>query len=428
MRIERENLKRIGDICTARLFCFFFNYLLVTVLVSPNYKGPKKDVPAELCNTDGSGSANANFFQLLQEQFRWDTFPVAVQMRINGAKVSLMHLVATAVIKQLYCQGLLNLDPDDAVVTADRIPRVRIRDSQQKILYSDDPTQPVDEALYTVDILRPSHMGTPARLSIETIINLAENGVPVSVFTTLMKVGLQERVDGLTLWNDAEAEHTPMNLWANLAREGGVFSARLARMQAGAARAKGYVHEDRTDGDDDFDASKAQSSAWWDDLVSGCPSSLEEISMQLLDAGFLPDTCPPLRERVKTIAVKALKPTQNSYRMPVPMSCTAFIIPGVYSLSDTKNRSTDTNDMGIDPTGTLAAGEVHIKSSRRNLLGPDGQATELIEGEVLVRRSSVSLTIIPSHGPDSLLGTHAKYLRMFRRYVSPFAPDICCFD
>lgn len=175
-------------------------------------------------------------------------------------------------------------------------------------------------------------MGTPARLSVETIINLAENGVPVSVFTTLMKVGLEERVDGLTRWDDAEAGYTPMSLWANLAREGGVFSARLARMQAGAARAKGYVYEDRADGDEEFDASKAQSSAWWDDPVSGCPSSLEEISMQLLDAAFSPAACPPLRERLKTIAVKALRPTQNTFRMPVPMSCTAFIIPGACSL------------------------------------------------------------------------------------------------
>lgn len=39
--------------------------------------------------SDGCGLANANFFLLSQEQLRWDTAPVAVQMRINGAKVSL---------------------------------------------------------------------------------------------------------------------------------------------------------------------------------------------------------------------------------------------------------------------------------------------------------------------------------------------------
>ena len=121
-----------------------------------------------------------------------------------------------------------------------------------------------------------------------------------------------------------------MSLWANLAREGGVFAARLARMHAGAARAKGYVYEDRAEGDDDVDARKAQSSAWWDDPVSGCPSSLEETAMHLLDSGFRPDTCPVLREKLKVVAIKTLSPARNSYRMPVSMSCTAFVIPGAY--------------------------------------------------------------------------------------------------
>ena len=40
--------------------------------------------------------------------------------------------------------------------------------------------------------------------------------------------------------------------------------------------------------------------------------------------------------------------------------------------------------LATDPTGSLAPGEVHIKSSMRNLVGPDGGATELIEGAVLV--------------------------------------------
>lgn len=44
-------------------------------------------VPAESIMTDGSGFANANFFHLLQQQFQWETFPSAVQMRIEGAKV-----------------------------------------------------------------------------------------------------------------------------------------------------------------------------------------------------------------------------------------------------------------------------------------------------------------------------------------------------
>ena len=38
--------------------------------------------------TDGCGLANANFFKALHEKFRWDAAPTAVQVRVNGAKVS----------------------------------------------------------------------------------------------------------------------------------------------------------------------------------------------------------------------------------------------------------------------------------------------------------------------------------------------------
>ena len=38
-----------------------------------------------------------------------------------------------------------------------------------------------------------------------------------------------------------------------------------------------------------------------------------------------------------------------------------------------------------DPTDTLEAGEVHIKSSSRNLLDMNGEYTDLIVGPVLVK-------------------------------------------
>ena len=44
-------------------------------------------VPAELIMTDGCGLANRDFFEALQNQFKWSSFPTAVQVRINGAKV-----------------------------------------------------------------------------------------------------------------------------------------------------------------------------------------------------------------------------------------------------------------------------------------------------------------------------------------------------
>ena len=53
------------------------------------------------------------------------------------------------------------------------------------------------------------------------------------------------------------------------------------------------------------------------------------------------------------------------------------------------------DDLATDPTGSLAPGEVHIKSSRRNLVGSDGTATELIEGEVLIRHFEPSCCSTP---------------------------------
>ena len=56
--------------------------------VSPLYKGEYRNAPTDMIMSDGCGLANANFFKTLQDQFKWDTYPTAVQMRINGAKVS----------------------------------------------------------------------------------------------------------------------------------------------------------------------------------------------------------------------------------------------------------------------------------------------------------------------------------------------------
>ena len=52
----------------------------------------------------------------------------------------------------------------------------------------------------------------PARLSVETIINLAENGVPLPVFAAMMKVSLQVRVNGLSIWDKPKAGFMPMSL------------------------------------------------------------------------------------------------------------------------------------------------------------------------------------------------------------------------
>ncbi|EKM60539.1 uncharacterized protein PHACADRAFT_82474, partial [Phanerochaete carnosa HHB-10118-sp] len=63
-------------------------------IVSEGYKGEGK-APADLTMTDGCGLANYDFFRALQHQFHWRTVPLAVQMRLNGAKAKVVKKANT---------------------------------------------------------------------------------------------------------------------------------------------------------------------------------------------------------------------------------------------------------------------------------------------------------------------------------------------
>ena len=226
-------------------------------------------------------------------------------------------------------QGLLTINPGEATTTSssEKQPKVWIRKSQRKITY---PTEDTDTAHYTVDILRSARMSTPAQLSTETIINLAENGVPAETFAAMMRESFKNRVDKLTQWDGPDGLY---KLWKNVCDEGHVVAARLARENAGSARAEGYVYEDPSESLDidcmeEDPAAAATSTAWWEDPVSGQPSSLEETCAGLLDAGFSPSTCLLLREKLMKVAEKAVSAMRTKYRIGVPLSCTAFVIPG----------------------------------------------------------------------------------------------------
>ncbi|KAI0706226.1 RNA dependent RNA polymerase-domain-containing protein [Cytidiella melzeri] len=325
--------------------------LVIDDIVADAYVGKTK-VPSEFTMTDGCGLANGNLFSLLCECFRWVTYPTAVQVRINGAK------------------GLLTIHPDHASPTPDKRPIVWIRKYQQKIVYAESDD---DVAHYTVDFLRSSHMKTPAQLSSETIINLAENGVPATTFRDMMKESFARKVEMLTLW---DGPNGLSKLRENISREGNVVSARLARQHAGSARAKGYIYEDYEEpvdsdciADDDLalmEVGRESSTAWWDDPISGQPSSLEETCMGLLDSGFSPSTCSLLRDKLLRVAKKSLTSLATKFHIKVQLSCTAFVIP--------------------DPVGVLNPGECQIKFSTKRVQGPDGVPTNMILGPLLLTR------------------------------------------
>ncbi|KAH9838676.1 RNA dependent RNA polymerase-domain-containing protein [Rhodofomes roseus] len=328
----------------------------VNDIVCPGFKRQGK-VPSQMVMTDGCGLTSHNVLRALTQQLGWLDIPTAVQMRLAGAK------------------GLLLTDPAH---TMPNTPfHISLRPSQIKIDLS-GLGNPIDPAMLTIDIIKPSRLSTPSRLSEETIINLAENGVPLQAFVKLMKDDLQARVDGLTQWTSPASV---FSLYRNVGIAESVTTQRLVREAAGTARAKGYTSRDVDEGKDEAldedgldnldDVLKEQSVAWWADPTSGCPSTIAETALVLLDSGFLPDTCPVLASKLKHCVKMVIKSCKNKCHIAVPMSCTAFVVP--------------------DPCNVLEPNEVHVKSSSRNLLDQDGMQTDLVLGEVLVTRHPCKL-------------------------------------
>ncbi|TFK23267.1 hypothetical protein FA15DRAFT_757378 [Coprinopsis marcescibilis] len=307
------------------------------------------------CMTDGAGSVNRRGTALLHRALNWDERPTAVQVRVFGSK------------------GLLIDDLADPGVKNDD-PVVYLTPSQIKIKYS---TENPDPAHCIIDVLRASQSKTPCRLSVETIINLSENGVPSSAFLSMLRESLKEIIDPLLDWDAFQASE---KLWYLMAKIGGVKAARKARENVGAARVKGYserdLDENEPDDEDgftqlDIDLAEEKSIAWWGDPISGCPSSLEETIMGLLDAGFTPQDCWMLRFKLNTVTKYAVRNQVKTYRMEVPMSCSAWIVP--------------------DRRGVLEEGEIFFKSSRRNIRLPDGTEVDELLGDVLATRNPCKL-------------------------------------
>jgi RNA-dependent RNA polymerase len=183
-------------------------------------------------------------------------------------------------------------------------------------------------------------MQNSVQISREMIINLSENGVSPDVFTKLFCQSMHDTISPLLDWNGQDAMP---QLWANVSQEGNVVAGRIARESAWTARARGlqdYDHDASSEDEEvDSDISSSHSTAWWGDDISGCPSGLEETVMTFLDSGFHPATNPILAEKLRIIAKKAVKSCMSKYRVTVPMSCSALIVPGMLpslNLSHTK--------------------------------------------------------------------------------------------
>nr|GAT59926.1 predicted protein [Mycena chlorophos] len=291
--------------------------------------------------TDGAGTINKAGLRLIDKGLKPEAWPTAVQVRVAGAK------------------GLLVMDPDDAEDT----PRIALRPSQIKVQH--DLQKLSDPTLRTIDLLRTANCRTSCRLSVETIINLADNGVPTSVFLSLVEAAMIRLVTPLITW---EGPHAMEKLWDAVARTGGVIPARLARQETVLARQKGY-YEQKIEEEEEEDADNQPSSiAWWVDEISGCPSSLEETVLALLDPGFRPETCSVLRAKLEKVVDSCLNRYVESYRidLPVGKAATAFIVPDMH--------------------GVLEPGEFFLKSTRFDFVTEDGIPSDVLRGPALLTR------------------------------------------
>ena len=238
------------------------------------------------------------------------------------------------VIETIIKQGMLVLRQEDSS-PGDSL-KVWVRPSQTKI-----KGQPTDPGHLTLDLLRMSYVRTPAQISSEVIINISENsfGPNMSnashdVLPELMEKALMDMVENFTTWEGPDAMY---KLWATVEKAGGVNLMRKGRDMVGQQRFMGLGNRDYEDEDDSKDEAikdkddgefDSKSVAWWPDQISGCPSSLEETVMYFLDAGFTPQRCPVLREKLKKILETKISNKIDKMKIVINYSATAFVIPG----------------------------------------------------------------------------------------------------
>lgn len=239
--------------------------------------------------------------------------PVAVQGRIAGAK------------------GMWVLHPDDQSPAAP--PRIWIRPSQKKI----NLQTPLHRAHLIFDLVCPSRVTIPSRLSMQTIVNLSHNGVPDCSFDSLIEKELEALIEPLTQWKDP---HAMLTVAKAIEQAGHITGSRLQRLARGSTRAlglgRGFHRDEADENDDDRDdgadllpgAEKIYSGR---DVDSGAPLALFENAYELTLAGFHPLTFPPLYEKMRCIVSSVIDTSVKSYKIPVSESVEAFIIPGMIS-------------------------------------------------------------------------------------------------
>jgi RNA-dependent RNA polymerase len=277
--------------------------LIMIHLDSEDWTGPGNP-PAEKIMTDGCGFINGAALLIISKHMNLPNRPAAVQGRIAGAK-------------GLWCLNPYDRDPKDP-------PKIWIRKSQRKIDLG--PFSQLDRSHRIFDLVAPSRTWTSGRLSMESIITLSHNGVPDDVFISLMREGLEDKIENLTNWTRPNAMAF---LWHAIDNSGNVSGSRIQRHALGVSRALGLKgrdygrqKEDVREDANDPDTGRTR--------YSGEPEGLHESALELVQAGFHPSECPILCDKMRMIVRLAIDNYIKDFHYPVDQSARAFIIPGMH--------------------------------------------------------------------------------------------------
>ncbi|KAG0706616.1 RNA dependent RNA polymerase-domain-containing protein [Suillus ampliporus] len=335
--------------------------------------------PAEKIMTDGCGFISGAALTAIMRVMHYPSRPTAVQGRIAGAK------------------GMWVLHPDPEHQVADGLPMIWIRDSQNKINLG--PLHELDVGHRIFDLLSPSRVTGPSRLSSQTLVNLAHGRVPLSILKELMADGLHEEVRQLTEWNGPDSM---LMVWQAVEHAGRVVISRLRRRIAGQARALGLgqlrPNEELVDEIDDRDdvAALGASDPRSRNPHSGEPQTLHESVLELLQAGFHPMKLDRLFHKLEYVVTLVLDEYIEKFHIPVKESLEAYIIP--------------------DPYGVLEEGQIHFRSSEL-ITDPDsGTQMDIVTGSVLVWRNP---TRLPSDIQKVTAVSHPKLAHYFDVIVFP---------
>ncbi|KAG2141030.1 RNA dependent RNA polymerase-domain-containing protein [Suillus clintonianus] len=337
--------------------------------------------PAEKIMTDGCGFISGAALTAIMRVMKYSSRPTAVQGRIAGAK------------------GMWVLHPDPAHQLADGPPMIWIRDSQNKINLGS--LHEVDKAHRIFDLLAPSRVTGPSRLSSQTLVNLAHGRVPLPVLKELMADGLHEEVQQLTEWTGPDSM---LMVWRAVEQAGRVVTSRLRRRIAGQARALGLgqlrPNDELAEIDDNDDAAVNQAVGapvhQGRNPHSGEPLTLHESVLELLQAGFHPLKLDRLFYKLEYVVTLVLDEYIEKFHIPVKESLEAYIIP--------------------DPYGVLEEGQIHFRSSDLITDPESGTQMDIVTGSVLVWRNP---TRLPSDVQKVTAVSHPKLANYFDVIIFP---------